>query len=112
MTKQQLHQSLQAALGVPESYTDQECVTKTRELVNQLQERPNDGRTGGRCGIRMSSNEWCVLNHLHSGDHWAPLQTELDKLPILSMGCQTGMQVCSHCDNLSCGDNLTKLNHK
>jgi hypothetical protein len=30
--------------------------------------RPNDGRSG-RCGIRMSGTNWCVLDVGHEGDH-------------------------------------------
>lgn len=32
------------------------------------QERPNDGRSG-RCGIRISGDEWCVLDVGHGGKH-------------------------------------------
>lgn len=31
-------------------------------------ERPNDGRSG-RCGIRISGDEWCVRDVGHEGDH-------------------------------------------
>jgi len=31
-------------------------------------ERPNDGRSG-RCGIRISGDHWCTLDHGHAGEH-------------------------------------------
>jgi hypothetical protein len=33
---------------------------------------PNDGRPGGRCGIRTSGDHWCTLYHGHAGECSTP----------------------------------------
>lgn len=56
----------------------QKLVCHDRDSLFQgAKERPNDGRSG-RCGIRVSGDKWCVLDHgrwgdvscSEKGEHW------------------------------------------